>query len=93
MKTNEKVLFFEGAGTVERGEVANCRIRTAFINDEGEKCYVELSGNEVHKYNRSYYPTFKIGDAVMSVSSVSKINEENDFEHITKLENKKGNTL
>lgn len=93
MKTNEKVLFFEGAGNVERGEVANCRIRTAFINDKGEKCYVELSGNGIHKYNRSYYPTFKIGDAVMSVWSASIINKDDDFEHMTKLEDKKGNTL
>ena len=45
-----KVLFFEGAGLAERGDVENCRIRTAFKNDKGERFYLELSGMEVtHK--------------------------------------------
>lgn len=43
-----KVLFFEGAGCVERGEVENCRIRTAFMNDEGKGIYLELFGMEVN---------------------------------------------
>lgn len=42
-----KVLFFEGAGCVERGNVENCRIRTAFTNNEGKGIYLELSGFEV----------------------------------------------
>jgi len=33
--TSNKPLFFEGAGCVERGELENCRIRTAFTNDKG----------------------------------------------------------
>lgn len=42
-----KVLWFEGAGWAERGDVENCRIRTAFTNDEGQRFYLELSGMEV----------------------------------------------
>ena len=44
-----KVLFFEGAGLVERGDVENCRIRTAFRNDAGKGFYLELSGVEPTK--------------------------------------------
>jgi hypothetical protein len=44
-----KILYFEGAGCVPRGEVENCRIRTAFTNDKGEKIYLEMSGIEVTK--------------------------------------------
>lgn len=58
-----KVLFFEGAGCVERGDVENCRIRTAFKNDEGVKIYLELLGTEVtrnspvrwHQYTNAGY--------------------------------------
>ena len=39
---NEKVLYFEGAGCVPAGDVENCRIRTAFSNDLGEKIYLEM---------------------------------------------------
>lgn len=50
VKEAVKVLFFEGAGCAERGDVENCRIRTAFTNDNGERFYLELSGVEVtHK--------------------------------------------
>jgi hypothetical protein len=44
-----KTLYFEGAGCVPRGEVENCRIRTAFHNDKGEAIYLELIGVEVTK--------------------------------------------
>lgn len=44
-----KTLFFEGAGCAERGDVENCRIRTAFKNDKGQGFYLELSGFEVTK--------------------------------------------
>ena len=41
-----KTLYFEGAGCVPRGEVENCRIRTAFRNKNGEPIYLEMSGND-----------------------------------------------
>lgn len=44
-----KVLYFEGAGCVPRGDVENCRIRTSFVNDEGVQFYLELSGFGVIK--------------------------------------------
>lgn len=47
-----KTLYFEGAGCVPRGEVENCRIRTAFHNDKGEAIYLEMTGFEVTKNSR-----------------------------------------
>jgi len=34
-----KTLYFEGAGleNAYKGEISNCRIRTAFTNNEGKK--------------------------------------------------------
>jgi hypothetical protein len=54
-----KVLFFEGAGCVERGDVENCRIRTAFTNDEGKQIYLELMGFERNK--EKYMPYEVVG--------------------------------
>jgi hypothetical protein len=54
-----KVLFFEGAGCVERGDLENCRIRTAFRNDEGKAFYLELSGFEKHKWTPDYLKHFE----------------------------------
>ena len=53
---NNKVLYFEGAGCVPCGNVENCRIRTAFINDEGKKIYLELTGFEINKHMAKKYP-------------------------------------
>lgn len=50
-----KTLFFEGAGCVPRGEVANCRIRTAFTNDDGKKIYIEFTSYEVTKEDHKRY--------------------------------------
>lgn len=55
----KKVLFFEGAGCAERGDVENCRIRTAFTNDNGDRFYLELSGFEVHKWTPDYLKHFQ----------------------------------
>lgn len=41
-----KKLYFEGAGCVARGNVPNCRIRTAFHLDNGTPVYLEISGLE-----------------------------------------------
>lgn len=54
-----KVLWFEGAGCVERGNVENCRIRTAFTNDEGSILYLELSGMEVTKHTSDTLKNFR----------------------------------
>ncbi len=44
-----KVLKFEGAGCVPRGNLENCRIRTTFTNDLGQEIYLEISGVNVHR--------------------------------------------
>ncbi|MCC0669266.1 MULTISPECIES: hypothetical protein [unclassified Clostridioides] len=44
----KKILLFEGAGMdiyEDGSDVGNHRIRTAFINDNGDKIYLELGGN------------------------------------------------
>lgn len=46
----KKILLFEGAGCVPRGDVENCRIRTAFTNDEGKQIYLEITGSETTKH-------------------------------------------
>jgi hypothetical protein len=49
-----KTLFFEGAGRAEADtskatDMKNCRVRTAFTNDEGQKIYLEMTAHEVTK--------------------------------------------
>ena len=46
-----KTLYFEGAGCAPRGDVPNCRIRTAFHLDNGDALYLELTGSEVTKHS------------------------------------------
>lgn len=60
-----KTLYFEGAGCVPCGEVANCRIRTAFTNRDGKKVYVEfisytVTADDHKKYKR--YLKHNIGE-------------------------------
>ena len=43
-----KTLYFEGAGCIPVNDVEKCRIRTAFINKEGEKIYLEMSSGCKH---------------------------------------------
>lgn len=55
----ERILYFEGAGCVPRGEVENCRIRTAFHNDKGDSIYLEIIGVEVTKHSPARVKSFK----------------------------------
>lgn len=60
----KKVLYFEGAGCVPAGEVTNCRIRTAFTNNDGKKIYIEFTSYTVanidhKKWNR--YLGYEVG--------------------------------
>ena len=67
---SKKVLYFEGAGwsgaDISKRTIGNCRIRTAFINNEGRKIYLEITGYEKStndkKINRN--PEYQIGDAI-----------------------------
>ena len=54
-----RTLFFEGAGCTPRGDVENCRIRTAFTNDDGDMVYLELSGMEVTKNTAPKFQKFQ----------------------------------
>lgn len=53
-----KTLYFEGAGCVPRGDLENCRIRTAFTLDNGKKVYLEMFGTEVTKSMSKVFSQF-----------------------------------
>lgn len=60
----KKILYFEGAGCVPAGEVAICRIRTAFTNDDGKKIYIELTSYTVEKTDHKKwkrYSEYEVG--------------------------------
>lgn len=57
--TNNKTLYFEGAGCVARGDVPNCRIRTAFHLDDGRSVYLEISGMETTRCTAPMYRKFR----------------------------------
>lgn len=56
--TNNKTLYFEGAGCTSRGDVSNCRIRTAFHLDDGRSVYLEISGMETTRCTAPIYQKF-----------------------------------
>ena len=59
-----KTLYFEGAGCAPCGEVANCRIRTAFTNDDGKKIYIEFTSYTVEKIDHKKwkrYSEYEVG--------------------------------
>jgi hypothetical protein len=59
MTTNNiKTLYFEGAGCTSRGDVSNCRIRTAFHLDNGNAVYLEISGMETTRCTAPIYQKF-----------------------------------
>lgn len=59
MKTNNvKTLYFEGAGCTSRGDVSNCRIRTAFHLNNGTAVYLEISGMETTRCTAPIYQKF-----------------------------------
>lgn len=81
----KKTLYFEGAGieNTYRGELSNCRIRTAFTNNEGEKIYLEILGYEKtkeddKKYHR--YENYSVGDAIGFVDFCHYITDDNKID-------------
>jgi hypothetical protein len=54
-----KTLYFEGAGCVPRGDLENCRIRTAFTLDDGKQVYLEITASEVVSKQHPMYTRFK----------------------------------
>lgn len=95
-----KVLYFEGAGMnidEEGSNVGNYRIRTAFLNSEGRKIYLELGGHKFNDKKKSGWAsnidtTFYItGD--WEDENINRIKVKNDMEgysieEITKWVNK-----
>lgn len=81
-----KILYFEGAGCVEGhgdSDIENCRIRTAFTNNIGDKYYLELTSIEVTKRDHVKYKRFKdlpIGYCLGFVSSCHKITNDSSID-------------
>ena len=58
-----KTLYFEGAGCVPRGDLENCRIRTAFHLDNGKRVYLEISGFEADSRYKGKYKFIGYGSS------------------------------
>lgn len=82
-----KTLYFEGAGCVPRGEVENCRIRTAFRDNKGEPIYLEMNGFEVTKYTAKIYKDFKNVGIITSCCYIKNDDDENNHS-IKEMRNK-----
>lgn len=82
-----KTLYFEGAGCVPRGEVANCRIRTAFTNDDGKKIYIELISydvtNDDHKRYKRYFE-YETGTAIGFCDACYYITDDPEIDDCSK---------
>lgn len=99
-----KTLYFEGAGCVPRGDLENCRIRTAFTLDNGKKLYLEISGIETTKHTPHIYKNFtncgfvdhchyidSVGDNGETIRAEERgVNFEYDREHLLKFVNSLG---
>lgn len=95
------ILYFEGAGwedaNISKKTIGNCRIRTAFKNNEGRRIYLEMSAyeksNNDKKINR--YSEYQVGDVIGFVNYCFYIDTESkdpcnecvirDIEHDTKI--------
>ena len=53
-----RTLYFEGAGCIPSGEVINCRIRSAFTNNDGKKIYIEFTSYTVTEYDHKHYKRY-----------------------------------
>lgn len=78
-------LYFEGAGCVHaygNSDIENCRIRTAFTNNEGKKIYLEMLCTEVTKYNEkcSCCANYKRGDCLGWVDSCHYITDDPEID-------------
>ncbi|MBZ9622876.1 hypothetical protein G9F71_008420 [Clostridium sp. FP2] len=89
MNKELKVLYFEGAGCENtwRGEISNCRIRTAFTNNEGKKIYLEICGmgktqDDLKKYHR--YGGYEVGEAIGFIDSCHYITNDNKIDDCNK---------
>ena len=77
----EKVLWFEGAGCENtwRNDVPNCRIRTAFMNDESRWVYLEIIAGTISKEQAKSWAGkagWKAGDQYCHVDSCHYITDD-----------------
>ena len=77
----EKVLWFEGAGCegTQRNDVPNCRIRTAFMNDEGRWVYLEITEARINKEQAKSFAGaagWKAGDSYCHIDSAHYITDD-----------------
>lgn len=76
-----KTLYFEGAGWSKAikgySDIPNCRIRTAFTNNDGKKIYLEILADEVRKKDfRSSWLTYPPGTPIAFVDSCHYITDD-----------------
>jgi len=83
---NNNILYFEGAGwsdadSSKATNVSNCRIRTAFVNNEGKMIYLELQGNGKPQYKSYGKFSGEVLDIVLFIDfcfEITDINGKND---------------
>ena len=78
MSKKVKILYFEGAGCdyTKINNVNNCRIRTAFTNEEGKKIYIEIIGNE-QTDKKGTITTQGFIDSLHYITSDPSVDDEN----------------
>lgn len=76
----KKILYFEGAGCVPRGDLPNCRIRTAFYNDRGTLFYLEVNGFEVNRWTPDHLRGFENLGSIMHCRTIYYGKNENNFD-------------
>lgn len=88
----KKTLLFEGAGCVPCGDLENCRIRTAFTNDEGKRIYLEISGIETGKHTAPIYSHYTNAGHVWHCFYITD-EVPNDDCNMHRISDKNGKTL
>lgn len=75
-----KTLYFEGAGCTNssNSDMKNCRIRTAFTNEDGRKIYLELTSREKTKYDKknSMFEELELGECIGFIDFAMYIDTE-----------------
>lgn len=79
-----KTLYFEGAGWSKavRGysDIPNCRIRTAFTNDKGDKIYLEIIADVIFKKDyRTWFP-YPPGTPIAFIDSAHYITDDPEID-------------
>lgn len=79
-----RTLYFEGAGwsgadTSKMTDMNNCRVRTAFTNDEGKKIYLEICASVPGKHSADRVKNFEVAGWIDSCHYITGgDNDENE---------------